>query len=448
MGSSGKRVGSGVVALILTGLVTIAAGADPQAATAPAGSGRVAPVQTKNQIFPTPDYTGDLWTRSTLTGDWGGTRQEWANKGFTIDGTLTQVGMGVASGGVNNGWEYLGRGAINLNLDTTKMGLWPGGLLSLTAEGHFGRAFSASHAGAVVPVDMNEVVPEIDHSFVLSQVTYTQFLSEQIGVFVGKLNTITASSGDMNEFAHGTGDFGFLNTGFCANPVLLLTVPYSTSGAGLIVAPTKDLVISAAVVDPHGRADSAQFDDMFSDGVTFNVEARYTTHFFGMTGHHLVGGTYSTSRYMELDQRLGNLILPGLPTEKASGSWSAYWNFDQYVYQPDPKVNKGVGVFARAGLSDGEANPIHWFASLGIGGKGMITGRPHDSFGVGYYYAGVADTNITSRLGFGDAQAVEAFYDIAISPWLHLTPDLQWVQPSQERVDASLIFGVRLTTTF
>ena len=419
----------------------------PAAGSATDATKTIAPVQNKNQVYPTPDYTGEFLSRSTLTGDWGGTRQEWANKGITLDAYLTQVGMGVVSGGRDSGWEYLGRGEIDLNLDTAKLGLWPGGLFSVIAEGHFGRSIFP-HTGALLPADLNEAIPEVDDSFVIPQLMYTQFLSEKLGIFVGKMTTITPNSGDMNEFAHGKGDHQFLNTAFCADPVILLTAPYSTFGAGVIVLPTKDLVITAAALDPHGRADSAQLDHLFSDGVTINVEGRYTTRFFDMTGHQLLGGTYSTSSYTDLDQRVANLILPGLPTEKADSAWSVYYNFDQYFYQPDPKVNKGIGLFTRAGVSDGQANPIHWFASGGIGGKGMISGRPNDAFGIGYYYTWIADTQITSRLGFADAQGVEAFYDIALTPWLHLTPDVQWIQPSQERVDDSWIVGFRLYMAF
>jgi porin len=417
------------------------------AAEAPKATGTVVPVQNKMSAMPTPDYTGEFLTRSTLSGDWGGTRQQLANKGFTVDGYLTQVGMGVVSGGLNNGWEYLGRAEIDVNLDTAKLGLWPGGLFTVIGEGHFGRPISP-HAGVISPLDMNESLPEIDDSFVLPQVSYTQFLSEKFGFFVGKLTVITQNSGDMNEFAHGKGDRQFLNTSFSANPVVMLVGPYSTTGAGILAVPMKDLVISAAVIDPHGRADSAQFDDMFSNGVTFTLEGHYKTHFFDKLGHQLLGGMYSTSSYTDLDQHLGNLILPGLPTEKASDSWCVYYNFDQFFYQPDPKVNKGIGLFGRLGVSDGVANPVHWFASGGVGGKGMISGRPNDGFGIGYFYMGIADTRITSPLGFGDSQGVEAFYDIALTPWLHLTPDIQWVQPSQERIDDAWIVGVRMFMAF
>lgn len=415
---------------------------DSKPTTAPAEAS--APVG----VLPTPDYTGDLFSRSTLTGDWGGTRQDLARKGLTFDGYLTQVGIGVVSGGRDTGWEYLGRGELDVNLDTTKMGLWPGGVFSLIAEGHYGNPISTPNAGVLVPADINEVFPESDNSFVLSQFTYTQFLSQKLAVFAGKMTTITQTSGDMNEFAHGKGDRQFLNTAFSGNPVLFLTVPYSTWGGGALLMPTKDFQLELAVIDSHGRADSAQFDDAFSNGATFIAEGRYTTHFWDMTGHQLLGATYSTSSYTDLDQSVAGLIIPGLPTEKADNSWSIYYNFDQYIYQPDPTASKGIGIFGRAGLSDGEANPVHWALSGGIGGKGMISGRPNDGFGFGYFYSGIADTRITSSLGFGDTQGVEAFYDIAVTPWLHVSPDVQWLHPSQNDVDDSWIAGVRLFMAF
>ena len=40
-------------------------------------------------------YSGDIWNRSTLTGDWGGLRNQLAEKGVTLDLSVTQIGQGV-----------------------------------------------------------------------------------------------------------------------------------------------------------------------------------------------------------------------------------------------------------------------------------------------------------------------------------------------------------------
>src|SRR5689334_18975866 len=84
--------------------------------------------QTWAQDIPVKDpYSGDFWSRLSLTGDWGGLRNEWAAKGVTLDMSITQVGQGVVGGGKNGAWEYSGRGDLILNLDSRKLGLWPGG---------------------------------------------------------------------------------------------------------------------------------------------------------------------------------------------------------------------------------------------------------------------------------------------------------------------------------
>ncbi len=411
------------------------------------GTSSIGPVQNANQILQTPDYRGELADRSTLTGNWGGTRQAWANNGVTFDVNLTQVAQSVVAGGIDTGWEYSGRGEATMNLDTAKMGLWPGGLFSVMGEGNFGTPLTKK-TGAVLGSNTNDLFPEGTNSFLLPQVTFTQFLSPEFGIALGKFATITSTSGDMNEFAHGKGSQQFLNPAFNFNPVVTLTVPYSTLGMTAIIAPSKELLISAGVVDPHGKPDAAGFDTLFENGASFVAEGRYTTNFFSKTGHQLLGASYSTSHYADMDQRAANLIFPGLPVKQADSSWSAYWNADQYFYQPDPKLDRGVGVFARFGLSDGQANPIKDFASAGIGGKGIIPCRENDGFGLGYFYTWIADNRLTSRLSFGDAQGLEAYYEIAITPALRLSPDLQWIQPSQQHVASSWVTGVRLYTVF
>lgn len=403
------------------------------------------PVQNPQQILETPDYRGPLDSRRTLFGDFAGARQDLANDGITLDGILTQVAQGVVSGGIDRGWEYGGRGEVTFNADTAKMGWWPGGLLTVMGEGNYGEPLTA-RTGSLLGANMNELLPETDDTFDLPQVSFTQFLSPSFGISLGKFATINDKGGDMNEFAHGKGSTQFLNLSFNVNPVTALVVPYSTLGISAIALPTDDLTVVASVLDPHGKPGKAGLDELFENGATFSLEGRHATKFFGNTGHQLLGAAYSSSDYADLDEGVATLIIPGLPTKQADGSWAVYWNADQYLYQPDSNVDAGIGTFARFGFSDGEANPIRSFASAGVGGKGMIPGRENDSFGVGYFYTWIADNRITSQLGFGDAQGVEGYYQVALTPALFLAPDIQWIAPSQQRVDSSWILGVRVTT--
>ena len=96
-----------------------------------------APARAGAQETTSGPYSGGFFERSTLTGDWGGARNELASKGVTFDASLTQIGQGVVSGGKDSTWEYGGRGNLTTNLDSQKLGLWPGGFLSVELEGNW-----------------------------------------------------------------------------------------------------------------------------------------------------------------------------------------------------------------------------------------------------------------------------------------------------------------------
>ena len=177
-------------------------------------------------------YSGDLWRRSTLSGDWGGLRNDLAAKGVTIDMNITQVGQGVVNGGKSGAWQYGGRGNITINADTQKLGLWPGGFFMLEAEGNWASSVNAK-TGALMAVNNNQLFPlPPGDIFAVPAWNFTQFFSPYPGLFIGKLDT---TSGDANEFAHGKGDTQFMNTALNFNAPALFTIPYSTLGTGIIV---------------------------------------------------------------------------------------------------------------------------------------------------------------------------------------------------------------------
>lgn len=102
---------------------------DPQAAT--------------EGMLPDPDYSEDWMTRLFLTGDWGGTRQEWANDGVSFNLEWFQVGQGVVSGGRNERWSYVTNLDLYSKLDLMRMGVMPGALVSFRGQSRFGETINA-----------------------------------------------------------------------------------------------------------------------------------------------------------------------------------------------------------------------------------------------------------------------------------------------------------------
>jgi len=409
-----------------------------------------------------PDYSGSFLSRSTLSGDWGGTRTDLAKKGVTFDTNLVLVEQGVVDGGANSRWEHGGRGSLLFKVDTGKLGLWPGGFLTAELEGNFGKAVNLTNRG-LMTVNTNQIFPVPgEEGVTLSALNFAQFLSEYAGVVVGKLDT---SSGDMNEFAHGKGDSQFMNLAFNINPALLLTVPYSTLGAGVIILPNKDphaALVTLSVVSAEGKASTSGFDNVHSDKLSYNIEGRVRTDFFGRTGHQLLGAIYSNKDFTSMDQRLS--LAPGSNAiATKTQSWAAYYNFDQYLYEPVKGSGKGFGLFGRFAASDGNPNFLHYFMSLGVGGKGVMAGRPNDSFGLGWYFIDIKSPTFTGPLAtralLRDEQGGEAYYSVALSPWALLTPNIQVIHGAQKQTLALLpadrqnigtatIIGLRLQVLF
>ena len=387
---------------------------------------------------PADPYSGDLWTRSTLSGDWGGFRNEWAAKGVTIDMNVTQIAQGVVNGGKSGAWQYGGRGDLVINLDSQKLGLWPGGFFNLELEGNWARSVN-QNSGALMPVNASQTVPlPPGDIFGVPAWNFTQFLSPYFGLTLGKYATVTNTSGDMNEFAHGKGDTQFMNMALNFNPLLAFTVPYSTLGTGVIVLPTKDpkeAIVTLFVMSTNGNPTTSGFDDLNGNAITVAAEGRLRTDFFGLTGHQLFGTSFSNKNFNSIDQRLGSIIeTRTFRSEK--GSWNIYYNFDQYLYEPKKGVDRGVGVFGRLGVADGNPNFMKFFGSFGVGGKGMFESRPLDKFGFGYYYMNIDNPSLQvllrTREFLRDEYGFEAFYNIAITPWLQLTPDIQVVRGAQK----------------
>ncbi|HEY5974444.1 MAG TPA: carbohydrate porin [Geobacteraceae bacterium] len=411
---------------------------------------------------PTTPYSGSVPSRSTLTGDWGGVRNDLANKGVTFDTNLVLTAQGVVDGGGNREWEGGGRGNLLFRVDTGKLGLWPGGFLTAEVEGNFGKGVNLK-TRALMPVNSNQVFPiPGDEGVNVPALNFTQFLSEQVGVVAGKLDTM---SGDMNEFAHGKGDSQFMNLALNINPTLLLSVPYSTLGTGVIFLPTKDpndVLITFSAVSAVGSADRAGFNELDGNAMTYALEGRLRTDFFGMTGHQLAGVVYSSKDIVAIDQRLN--LAPGSNTiERKPDTKAFYYNFDQYLYEPSKGSGKGLGIFGRFAATDGNPNFMQYFMSLGVGGKGVMANRPHDSFGVGWYYLDINHPSFTgpvaNRTPLRNEQGVEAYYSAALTPWALVTPDIQYVHgaavkkiallPADRKdIDDSITMGLRLQLLF
>jgi porin len=448
-----------------------------------------APGPASAQPVAVPDtWGGDFWSRPRLTGSWGGLRDDLGKKGVVFDLDLLLTPQGVLSGGRDTSAEFWGNAEYTLNVDTGKLGLWPGGFLKVYAGSSFGDSILAD-SGALVPVNTLMLFPEPrEPSTGLMNATFMQFVSPKFGLLAGKIWTLDAAAG---EFA---GDYRtqFLNTGL-GLPMSLALVPLSAYGGGLVILPWEGLVLTALVIDPSGTVKSNDVTEAFDDGVMVLASGQVAITPFGLRGTQKAGFMWSDKERLSLDQdpsnlarflaterfpRLGDpgpiltrflerffpqLLVPVQPANREDSTWAMFYGFDQYLWHPGGDRTRGIGVFFTFGASDGNPNPIKYSYSMGVGGKGVVPGRPRDSLGVGWARTEFSDNFLPLlrqqlALGLEREDAIEMYYNIAITSWLNATVDLQVIEPALtkkvsssgglEEVDTTVVAGLRLYVRF
>jgi porin len=436
-----------------------------------------------------PTWGGSFWDRPRLTGSWFGFRDDLGKKGVVLDVDLLQIPQGVITGGTDDVAKYGGMAEYTLNVDTQKLGLWPGGFFNIMAMTGFGENVNTA-SGALLAANVVALLPqpEKENFTGLMNLSYMQFFSKQFGVVVGKLYGLGA---DDNTFAH---DFRstFLNTAFAFNMTLDL-FPFTAYGGSLIILPWDGAQFTVAVVDPDGTAQNNDISEAFSKGVLVTAEGRVRIKPFGLVGHQLVGFGWSNKERFAIDQDPANiarllltnqfprlsdpgpilrrilerffpqLLVPTQPANKVNYTWAIYYNFDQYLWSPQGQPDQGIGMFFRFGASDGVANPVKYAYNVGIGGKGIVPGRPQDNFGIGWAHTQLSGNFVPFLrqrldLGLEKEDAVEMYYNAALTRWLTATLDLQIINPSLKKtldaagqlkdVNTSVVAGLRLYARF
>ena len=171
-------------------------------------------------------------------------------------------------------------------------------------------------------------------------------------------------------------------------------------------------------------------------------EVAYKASLEGRAGVYKLGGYYDTTRFTDLATGASD-----------RGNWSLYVLGDQMLYAGADGVPT-VTVFAGFGLSpQQDRNTVYYYGQAGVNVIGVVPFRPKDVLGLGGSYTRfsadfveanrVAGTPVTSQEAI-----VELTYQVVITPFLMLQPDLQLVfDANQSRPDA-VVFGVRLVAIF
>lgn len=362
---------------------------------------------------------------ATLTGDWGGARTELADKGVSLRADITgfyQGGIGDVAG---TDWDASGRFDVFADLDFGKMGAVKGLGFHFHGESRFADP-RGSFGGELWPSNTGAVLPLGDPDrFVASSLYFTQAIGKRSVLMVGKINMVDLLASD--PFYGGWGTQRFLNIAFVAPPSGV--VPPTIMGA-IFVHKGSPIALTVMAFDPDDRTNDYFPGDLFSTGINLSVAATWGGKIAGRASSIGVTSTVSTARGLNFE----NILLPpGLATSQRKGSYNIAVAFNHLLVESAVSKGKGLGLYVKAAVADGNPNVIQSSIVGGFGGEALIRSRPGDAFGIGgffYNFSDVLQDTIEPTLNFNDEAGIEAWYRFQLTPWLALTADVQVVDPA------------------
>jgi len=410
-------------------------------------------------LIPLADYSGSLSERSHLFGDFSGSRSEWAARGVTFDIDYNQYFQGVVDGGIDTDSEYGGTIDYNMIVDFDRMGLIPGGLLLMKAVSRYGRSINGI-SGALIPVNTDATHPAtttLDDNVALwlPVINYTQFFSETFALSIGKMDMY----GTTNEFSGGQGrtQWWNLNLAMPLSPVLI--VPYSVLGVAAVYIPSPDLIITGLVCTSSDTSNNSGFHKL-DDGLTALVTLVYQYNMNGLPGGFtLMPGYGWDNKFNEINGRLtiddGQLVASTKDTTWffSADMWQYLWvedDVNQLIDTADGRQDlQGVGVFSRIETADKDTNPADLYFTVGLNAKGLIPGRDNDAMGIAYSYTSMNKGRFLDAIGIeGSSTAWELFYNLELTPAVHVTLDAQVVSSVLPNIDTATILGTSLQMRF
>ncbi len=385
-----------------------------------------------------------LLERQYLTGDWNGIRPAVSAHGFQPYLTYTGLLWSNLAGGRETGAQVNGYLDFGMDVDLAKLGAWEG--LGLHADFHWWQGSEPTNEliGGVLAMALSAW--EAADTFRVYNIYVRQAVDKDR--LVVKLGQIAADTDFMVSRYGGI----FLNAAFGDLPSQNLNIdapvyPLAAPGAFASGRPWPWLTghFGAYTGDPGDDvAGNHGFGWQLGNnaGYTFFSELAATAPDWILPGTYTLGGIYDT----------GGSDQFGMGAER-SAHYDVYLMVDQALVVADNGAPV-VGAFARISGSPQDArNVVGIYADAGLTWFGPLASRPRDVFGAAVSVLRFTQdyqqqTQAAGAPVGGGETVIEVTYQVAITPWLVVQPDLQFFfNPAFSRRDAQAL-GAEVVAIF
>lgn len=397
---------------------------------------------------PEPEKNAEnIWTRKTLTGDWGGARKDLEDKGITLQLYYNQQFQQNFKGGLDthNGHRFTGSYDLNVLFDFEKMGFMDdAGFFLRAAKGTWGDGINPGKVGGLNNVNQDAGG---DHAiFVNKWWFWKKFLDNKVELRLGLLQT-NKDLFDVSPYANHE-DKDFINRSSIRNA----TIPHR-NGIGVFVKfqPVDWLYTQFATLDAQFQARTTGFNSAFHEEDWFmaywetGVTPKWKSAKGSMPGNARVGLWYDPTPKTKFEDTGA--------AETQSGDVGYYFGADQLVWKEcaDEKDTQGLGMFARYGHAHADRNRISDYWSVGASYKGLVPERDRDVTGLAVSQSIQSDRFRDERRALADRETVyELYYAYEATPWCIISPHFQVItNPGGDKDDRdAIVGGVRMRISF
>ncbi len=396
----------------------------------------------------------DLWHRSTLTGNWNGTRDMVSEKGVSFSLSYKADNTSNVSGGLQRKGSYLHNIDLLVAVDAERLLNWKGGSFLVHAMSNNGARFSKYVGDAQTASNID--APKMTK---LYQAWAQQSLME------GRLSFLVGLYDLNSEFYVVRPSLLFLNTSFGVGKELSQTgrsgpsiFPNTSAALRVKMQPSDALSFQVAAFDavPGSPSDptSPSLRMNSTEGALVIGEVSFSWN--GIEQENIGAGKYTIGTWLytsEFNEVQANAVTGGSTRSTANNGF--YLLAEQNLYAEPGTEGEGLSLFSRLGFANGGINRFASNFSAGVVYTGVFPDRDQDKLGVALTVANNSDNYISAALLSGSSVATgelafEFTYRAQVTPWLVAQPDFQYiVHPgTNPSLDNASVFGTRFEVGF
>jgi len=390
----------------------------------------------------------DIWNRDTLTNGFWGLNDQLADEGIELGFGITNVYQANIKGGTSTHarrGRHSGSYDLELSVDLQKLLGFETGSIYMLVEGGWPDAegIDASSVGSAFGVNADAIG---NQGPVVKELYYQgPVFSDALTIMAGKIDftgVFDASAYADDECTQ------FLNAAFVDDP----TIPFPDYSLGIVLNwdITDSWYLMGGVADAQANGRETGFRTAFYDEDYFfyALETGITPQLNSANG--LMPGAYRVGMWVD-----GQDKARFSSSNNYRDDIGVYISCDQMAYKENsnPEDSQGLGVFGRFGYANSDLNPIGNFWSIGLQYQGLLDGRDDDVLGIGFaqgIFSDYAGANDGAEYTENHENALEVYYNARVTPWLSLSPSIQYISNTggDETVKDAVVFGLRTQMTF